>query len=539
MTNVPSPVFGPTGFTIPSSAAVFAGVQADLNAAFGGNLNPALNTPQGQMATSFASIIGNVDQLFQYYTNQVDPAFAAGRMQDAIGRIYFIERLPSQPTTLQISCVGAAIPIPIGALIQDTGGNIYSCTGSGSIPLSGSVVLSFACTIPGPTPVPATTAVSIYQAIPGWNSVTVVSGVVGRNTETRPQFEARRAQSVALNSIGSLPSILGAVLNVPNVIDAYVTENTTNGTLATGGTVLVPNSLYVAVVGGSATAVAQAIWSKKAPGCAYNGSTTVTVFDQNSGYSPPFPSYAVSFQIPSNLAIQFLVNIVNGPLVPANATALIQAALAAAFTGADGGPRARIGSLLLATRYLGVIQSLGSWAQVRSLQLGSNNTPSAIAVGRISGTTLTATSLTSGSLGIGQTLSDSLGYISVGTQISSLGTGAGGTGTYTLNNPQTVGGTGAATGTGTVLTVTAITGIIQVGNIISGSGVPANTTIVSQTSGSVGGTGVYTTNNPTTISGALTVGQTFTAAATNQSLVSVNINQEPVFNAVNVTVLVT
>jgi hypothetical protein len=539
-TSVPSPTFSSNGFVAPSSAAILAGVQADLNLAFGGNLNPSLTTPQGQLATSFASIIGNVDSLFTYYANQVDPALASGRMQDAIARIYFLYRLPSQPTTLQILCTGAqGVPIPIGATIVDTANNLYTCTGSGAIGISGTVTLSFACTVPGPTVVPGTNAVSIYQAIPGWDSVTVVSGVIGRATETRAQFETRRQQSVALNSIGSLPSVLGAVLNVTGVLDAYVTENSTNGTLTLGGVTLNPNSLYVAAVGGSATAVAQAIWSKKAPGCGYTGTTTVTVFDSNSGYSPPLPSYTVSFQIPSTLAILFSVNIVTGPLVPANAVSLIQVALATAFTGADGGPRARIGSVLLATRYLGVIQALGSWAQIRSLQLGSNNSASAIAIGRISGTTLTATSLTSGSLGVGQTLSDGSGYISIGTQITALGTGAGGSGTYTVSNSQTVGGTCTATGSGTLLTVTALTGIIQAGNIIAGAGIPIGTTILSQSSGSVGGTGVYVTSQATTVSGAVTVGQLFTTAVASLTLVAVNINQEPVYNAANVSVTVT
>ena len=106
-TNVPPVSFSSTGFVAPSTAAILAGVKADLNTAFGGNLNPALNTPQGQLATSTASIIGNVNDLFTYYTNQVDPALATGRMQDAIARIYFLERLPAEPTALQISCIGA------------------------------------------------------------------------------------------------------------------------------------------------------------------------------------------------------------------------------------------------------------------------------------------------------------------------------------------------------------------------------------------------------------------------------------------------
>jgi hypothetical protein len=65
-----------------------------------------------------------------------------------------------------------------------------------------------------------------------------------------------------------------------------------------------------------------------------------------------------------------------------------------------------------------------------------------------------------------------------------------------------------ATGSGTNLTVTSVTGIILVGDVVvSGSGIPAGTKIVSQTSGTTGGAGVYVTSVATTISsGAATFG---------------------------------
>lgn len=63
------------------------------------------------------------------------------------------------------------------------------------------------------------------------------------------------------------------------------------------------------------------------------------------------------------------------------------------------------------------------------------------------------------------------------------------------------------TGSGTNLTASSVTGIIKVGDIITGTGVPAGTTIRSQTSGTTGGAGVYVTSVATTSSGAaLTAG---------------------------------
>jgi hypothetical protein len=442
-TNVPSPTFGPTGFVAPAESAILAGVQADINTAFGGVLDQSLTTPQGQLAQSETAIVGDANNQFLSLANGVDPAFAAGRMQDAIGRIYFITRNPALPTVLTVSCVGlAGVVIPANnALIQDSAGNVYSCTDTVTIPVGGSVTTTFACTATGPIAVPATNGVSIYQAIPGWDTVTCTSGVVGQNVETRSQFEYRRSQSVAVNAQGSLPSVLGAVFSVANVLDAYATENVlpvqsgaaftgsisgttltvsavASGTLAVGQTVVAtgvaqstlisalgsgtggtgtyalsisqtvssesmvaavggvplgPNSLYVGVSGGLAQSIGQAIWTKKSPGCNYNGNTSVTVFDQGTTaqpYSPPLPQYIILYQALTNTTVLFSIAMQNNPGVPANAVALVQAAVLQSFTGADNGPRARVGSWIFSSRFYANIAALGPWALIYSIQVG-------------------------------------------------------------------------------------------------------------------------------------------------------------------------
>ena len=56
-TNVPPIVFTPTGLQVPQEAEVLTGVFEDYDDAFGGGLNPALETPQGQLVSSTAAII--------------------------------------------------------------------------------------------------------------------------------------------------------------------------------------------------------------------------------------------------------------------------------------------------------------------------------------------------------------------------------------------------------------------------------------------------------------------------------------------------
>jgi len=89
--------------------------------------------------------------------------------------------------------------------------------------------------------------------------------------------------------------------------------------------------------------------------------------------------------------------------------------------------------------------------------------------------------------------------IPVGTQIVSQISGTtGGAGVYELNEANTA---AAATITtfGNVLVVSASTGLISVGDTTAGiTGVPAGTTVTSQVSGTVGGVGTYTLSAPGT-----------------------------------------
>lgn len=379
-TSVPSPAFTTRGFVAPTEPEILAGVQADMNAAFGGNLNPALETPQGQLASSFTAVIGDKNDQFLALANGVDPAFADGRMQDAIARIYFLTRNPAVPTTVNATCSGlAGTIIPAGSLATDTGGNRYVSTSAGTIGGGGTVVIPFACVTAGPIACPAGTLTSIYRAVSGWDSITnATDGTPGRDVESRADFEARRVASVAGNSVNQLISIRAAVLDVANVTDAYVTDNSTASPAAIGGVTIPAYGLYVAVVGGADADIAQAIWSKKPPGIPYyaTGVTTVTVYDTSEGYTPPYPSYSVKFKRPTAVPVFIEVSITDSAQVPANAQDQIRNAVLNAFNGGDGGARARIGATLYASRYYAAIASLGTWASdVISIFIGAASNP--------------------------------------------------------------------------------------------------------------------------------------------------------------------
>lgn len=371
--SVPSINWLPSGPVVPDESDILDGVMADANAAFGGNMNTKnLSTPQGQLAQSTTAIIGAKNDDILEVVNGVDPDKSAGRFQDGIGRIYFIDRNPAQPTVVTATCGGlAGTPIPVGAKAKASDGNIYMCTQAGTIPVSGSIDLSFACTVTGPIACGDGQLNKIYQAIPGWDTVTNASaGVLGNVVESRADFENRRRQSVAANSKGSVPSVRGAVLDVANVLDAYVVDNGLPTSVTIGGVVIGPNCLYVCAAGGAAQDIGDAIWTKKSPGCNTQGNTPVIVYDTD-GYDPPYPQDTMNYDTATGLPILFNVQISDDANLPSNIEDLVKTAIAKAFSGADGGQRARIGRRILASRYYPGVENIDPSVELLSIQIGT------------------------------------------------------------------------------------------------------------------------------------------------------------------------
>ena len=141
----------------------------------------------------------------------------------------------------------------------------------------------------------------------------------------------------------------------------------------------------------------------------------------------------------------------------------------------------------------------------------------AVFTGSISGTTLTVTAITNGTIAAGQSLFGVA--VSSETVITALGSGTGGIGTYTINlsqtvasrqmNSTTVGARVTGSITATTLTVTAVaSGTLYVGQTIQGTGVTALTIITALGTGS-GGAGTYTVSTSQTVSSTTLYGLNF------------------------------
>jgi hypothetical protein len=180
-----------------------------------------------------------------------------------------------------------------------------------------------------------------------------------------------------------------------------------------------------------------------------------------------------------------------------------------------------IGQLLTSTGQVGITDN-GIYAYIvdgvyrYSWRISSPS--SAVFTGSVSGTTLTVTAVTNGTIGIGQSL---FGLnVTSETVITALGTGSGGVGTYTINisqsvasevmNSTAVAAKITASISGSTLNVTAVaSGTLYPGQTVQGTSVASNTvitalgsqTVLSQTIATAG-TG-YSVNDVVTVVGGV------------------------------------
>ena len=381
MTTVPTPTLGATGYVEPAEADVLTAVLNDINTAFGGGLNVsspnALSTPQGQLASSVSAITTDMYDMFLNFVNQVDPLYAQGVMQDAIGLLYFQRRIPAVATAGPCTCTGLpGTVIPSNAQATD-GTYTYVCSDGGTIPDSGSVTLTFASTVTGAIPCVAGSLSKILQAVPGWSGVVNPADLVeGRAVESAQDFELRRQNSVASNALGVVPAVYAAVvssgisLSPPQAPSSvFVAENYGDNTTTISGVSMPAHSIYVAVLGGDPQSIGKAILNSNSAGCTMVGNTDVIVQDTSLPWAP---TYHVSYEVPAPLPLYFYVQLRSTPNLPADINTLVKNAIIAAFAT----PNQTFGAIAATTNASDLYPVVAAISpSVRIISIGVGTTP--------------------------------------------------------------------------------------------------------------------------------------------------------------------
>ena len=395
-TNIPPPSLEATGYVLPADSDILAGACSDVQNAFGNilvldpNNTATLSTPQGQLASSLAAIVSDCDAQFLGIVSQVDPQYAQGRMQDAIGNLFGQQREIATPTvvnTIVHGDEGTIIPASPTITAQDAAGNNYTCPGV-TIPAGGTASLTFTAVVPGA--IPFSTPMTIYQSVAGWSGITnAVQTVLGDNLENAQAFEARRQATISVNSNGMIASIRAAILSIQGFdLACAIAENDTAISATINGVMVAANSIYISVAeigsphavqlntNGIGDLIARAILSKKSPGCNY-ATSALTFLEYDTSYPEPQPSYTVGLSEATATPINFQVTLAAATNPPSDAITLITTAIQNAFAGEDGQTAvgSQIGYTVYSSRFYSGIAAALPGVAILGVQLGTG-TPS-------------------------------------------------------------------------------------------------------------------------------------------------------------------
>lgn len=227
-----------------------------------------------------------VEAQAQYDTNQADiaaylaysPVSAQGTGLSSVVKINGIRRHSPTNSSSDLTLIGQTGTRIVSGIVEDGFGNQWALPSVLVIPLSGQIVATAICQTPGSITAAANTINQIVNVQPGWQSATnLASATVGNPVETDAALRRRQAISTALAAVSPLEALAGVVANVAGVQRSRIYQNDTDAPDTNG----VPGHSIAAVVeGGDAMAIAQAIASKKSPGCGTFGTISEIVLDE-------------------------------------------------------------------------------------------------------------------------------------------------------------------------------------------------------------------------------------------------------------------
>ncbi|OJB35349.1 baseplate J/gp47 family protein [Burkholderia ubonensis] len=272
-----APTIDANGITAPTYADVFAFLQDKYRAIYGADTYLEPDSQDGQLLGVFAKAISDVNSVAIAIYQSFSPATAQGAALSSNVKINGIARKVASYSSADLVLVGQAGATITNGAAKDASDVKWLLPATVTIPPSGTITVTATCATIGAVAARAGTINQIATPAFGWQTVTnPADAAAGAPVESDAVLRQRQTVSTALPSLTVLDGIIGAVANVAGVTRYVAYENDTNATDANG---IPSHSISLVVEGGDATAIANAIASKKTPGAGTYGTTAIVVTD--------------------------------------------------------------------------------------------------------------------------------------------------------------------------------------------------------------------------------------------------------------------
>jgi hypothetical protein len=294
------------GLTVASYGEISLDLTTAMENIYGDDINVSPNSPDGQSIGIYSQMDSDALDLLVDIYNIFSVSSAYGYNLQALVEVNGLTikggSYTTTPVNVTASKAGTLPGLDQTAVppyqVQDAN-NVWTLISSYVFSGAATQALVFQAASLGPiTPLPNTITI---QATPltfvaSVNNPTVTGAVIGQAAETDSQLRTRQAQSFALASTGPADAVEAALLNIPNVTSAVVSENRTGSTVGS----IPAHSIWCVVVGGTPASIAQAIYAKST--CAgLVGAQSVTIVRPNG--QPAVINYDIG--LPQTLYAKF------------------------------------------------------------------------------------------------------------------------------------------------------------------------------------------------------------------------------------------
>ncbi|MET3654100.1 baseplate J/gp47 family protein [Dyella japonica] len=277
MITTTAPIISSTGISAPSYADVLAYLQSQFQSIYGADIYLDPDSQDGQFLGIVASAINDANAVAIQIYQSMSPATSQGAALSNNVKLNGIARAVSSFSTVDVLITGQAGVTITNGIVQDSNGNQWALPPSVVIPAAGQITVTATSSVIGAIDAPAGSVTVIKTPTLGWQSVTNPSDATpGEPVESDADLRYRQTVSTAIPSLTVLDGIVGSVASITGVDRLRAYENDTNATDSNG---IPSHSISMVIDGGDATAIANAIATKKTPGAGTYGTTSVSVTD--------------------------------------------------------------------------------------------------------------------------------------------------------------------------------------------------------------------------------------------------------------------
>lgn len=297
------------GVVVADTADIKSDIQSEYQTALGADLPLEDATPQGRLIDIETDARTSVIENNVLVSNAINFNLASGIILDAWGANFGLVRgsaTSSQVTATITGVAGTVISANSQAATQN--GDIFYLENQVTIPVGGEVTATFLSLEKGEIPCPVNSLTKIVDGTLGWETITnTAAAIIGTNRESDASFKQKFYDAGLFSGMSLIEDYDNALMNVPNVISAYVRDNGTSSAVTYDTVTIAAHSVYACVDGGDNTEVATALFKRKSAGSDWTAvsgqSVTVNVTDETYG-----DTYAVTFNRPSNVNIYAAVS---------------------------------------------------------------------------------------------------------------------------------------------------------------------------------------------------------------------------------------